>query len=670
MARRRPGRRPDVRRRRAGGDGRRRAGVAGGAVGRASRRRRPSTTWPAWSAPTTCRRWPRPGVRRHPVLPLVALLRERGWVTATRPLAAPRADQPGRLDTAPGPVRPRRGDAVRRRAATRRWRARRPGRAAPRRPDGGPHADPARRTRPPSGSRRPAGCRRPRRPRRAVRRCAARSSSAAPPAPWPRSSSSPAAGRPDAAAVPRRRRRARLGLDKAAWHTRRAPVTRSPTRWSAAPTPGAGSPTTCWPCRGRRSASSPSGAGGRVLDDAAQGQPGALDAGPARRAGRAQLAATAAPRRRRAGRRARRRRLARRVGDAGDAAAPHRRRRARRPPTCSPGCGSTPTGWPPTLAARPRRRRAPSSAAWPRSPATRPTRLPRATASLVDGVLERAARARERSTRDPDRHRRPPRPAPPTAPSCRCWCSAPRSGTSATTLWTAAAARPDRRLRRRRLGPARATATTGRPRGAAHDGRARRRRARVVDDILADAVEPAAVPLRRRLGRRRGRPAAAARRTRPGAARGAAVHRRQDRRRRECGRTGSAGPGLGHAGAGAARPRERWFGPGFLDREPERGSGAAARAAGRRRRGLRPRSARRSPTSTCATGSARSRRPCSRWPGTTTRSPRRAGCAQIADGVADGRLVVLDGVAHLAPAEAPEVVARLIREHVRRRAGA
>ncbi|WP_229052415.1 alpha/beta fold hydrolase [Aeromicrobium sp. Leaf350] len=35
----------------------------------------------------------------------------------------------------------------------------------------------------------------------------------------------------------------------------------------------------------------------------------------------------------------------------------------------------------------------------------------------------------------------------------------------------------------------------------------------------------------------------------------------------------------------------------------------------------------------------------------------------IADGVAHGRLVVLDGVGHLAPAEAPAEVARLIHEH-------
>lgn len=36
----------------------------------------------------------------------------------------------------------------------------------------------------------------------------------------------------------------------------------------------------------------------------------------------------------------------------------------------------------------------------------------------------------------------------------------------------------------------------------------------------------------------------------------------------------------------------------------------------------------------------------------------------IADGVADGRLVVLDGVAHLAPAEAPDDVSRLLIDHI------
>jgi 3-oxoadipate enol-lactonase/4-carboxymuconolactone decarboxylase len=41
---------------------------------------------------------------------------------------------------------------------------------------------------------------------------------------------------------------------------------------------------------------------------------------------------------------------------------------------------------------------------------------------------------------------------------------------------------------------------------------------------------------------------------------------------------------------------------------------------------------------------------------------------EIADGVPDGRFAELDGVAHLAPSEAPEQVAGLIREHLFREA--
>lgn len=44
--------------------------------------------------------------------------------------------------------------------------------------------------------------------------------------------------------------------------------------------------------------------------------------------------------------------------------------------------------------------------------------------------------------------------------------------------------------------------------------------------------------------------------------------------------------------------------------------------------------------------------------------PTPPSCArQIAEGVANGRLVVLAGVGHLAPIEAPRAVARLIRDH-------
>ena len=39
---------------------------------------------------------------------------------------------------------------------------------------------------------------------------------------------------------------------------------------------------------------------------------------------------------------------------------------------------------------------------------------------------------------------------------------------------------------------------------------------------------------------------------------------------------------------------------------------------------------------------------------------------EVADQVPDGRLVVLDGVAHLAPVERPRDVARLVLEHCAR----
>ena len=65
----------------------------------------------------------------------------------------------------------------------------------------------------------------------------------------------------------------------------------------------------------------------RVVDHAAQGEPGALGAGTPRRAGRAAARGHPAPGRRRVARRARRRRLARRVGDAAHAAPPDGGRR-------------------------------------------------------------------------------------------------------------------------------------------------------------------------------------------------------------------------------------------------------------------------------------------------------------------------------------------------------
>ncbi len=69
----------------------------------------------------------------------------------------------------------------------------------------------------------------------------------------------------------------------------------------------------------------------RLVDDAAQGEPGAVGAGPPRRADRPAPRRHPAPRRRRAGRRAAGRRLARRVGDAARPGPPDAGRRCPRP---------------------------------------------------------------------------------------------------------------------------------------------------------------------------------------------------------------------------------------------------------------------------------------------------------------------------------------------------
>ncbi|GAB3762001.1 3-oxoadipate enol-lactonase/4-carboxymuconolactone decarboxylase [Nocardioides ginsengisegetis] len=107
---------------------------------------------------------------------------------------------------------------------------------------------------------------------------------------------------------------------------------------------------------------------------------------------------------------------------------------------------------------------------------------------------------------------------------------------------------------------------------------------------------------------------------------------------------------------------QRWFGPGFLDREPDRGSALLHSLADARDDGY---------VAVCRALAAFDVRdrlgeikvPVLAVAGAEDVATPTDGLAEIADGVADGRLVVLDGVAHLAPAEAPEVVARLIRGH-------
>jgi 3-oxoadipate enol-lactonase len=121
---------------------------------------------------------------------------------------------------------------------------------------------------------------------------------------------------------------------------------------------------------------------------------------------------------------------------------------------------------------------------------------------------------------------------------------------------------------------------------------------------------------------------------------------------------------VGRSGTPAmvAGSAERWFGQGFLAREPERGSallhalcdvddaGYVAVCGALAEFDVRDRLGEVGVSVLAVAGSEDVATP-----------PEKL--QEIADGVLDGRYVELDGVGHLAPAEAPEVVARLIREH-------
>jgi 3-oxoadipate enol-lactonase/4-carboxymuconolactone decarboxylase len=107
---------------------------------------------------------------------------------------------------------------------------------------------------------------------------------------------------------------------------------------------------------------------------------------------------------------------------------------------------------------------------------------------------------------------------------------------------------------------------------------------------------------------------------------------------------------------------ERWFGPGFVEREPERASALLHALSDTVDEGyvqvcgalatydVRDRLGRISAPVLAIAGSADVATPPDKL-------------REIADGVSDGTYVELDGVAHLAPAEAPKVVAGLLREH-------
>ncbi|WP_323792528.1 alpha/beta fold hydrolase [Nocardioides sp.] len=108
---------------------------------------------------------------------------------------------------------------------------------------------------------------------------------------------------------------------------------------------------------------------------------------------------------------------------------------------------------------------------------------------------------------------------------------------------------------------------------------------------------------------------------------------------------------------------ERWFGPGFVEREPARTASL--------QRALRSVSAA-GYVGVCealASYDVRDRlgeiaAPVLVVAGEHDRAVTPAAAQQVADGVQDGRTVVLDGVAHLPPAEVPAEVATLIRHHV------
>jgi 3-oxoadipate enol-lactonase/4-carboxymuconolactone decarboxylase len=112
-----------------------------------------------------------------------------------------------------------------------------------------------------------------------------------------------------------------------------------------------------------------------------------------------------------------------------------------------------------------------------------------------------------------------------------------------------------------------------------------------------------------------------------------------------------------------ASSAERWFGAGFLEREPATGSALLHALQSADAEGY---------VQTCAALAAYDvrarlgevRAPVLAVAGADYVATPPEKLREIADGVKRGRYVELPGVAHLAPAEAPAAVARLVRRHV------
>lgn len=108
---------------------------------------------------------------------------------------------------------------------------------------------------------------------------------------------------------------------------------------------------------------------------------------------------------------------------------------------------------------------------------------------------------------------------------------------------------------------------------------------------------------------------------------------------------------------------QRWFGPGFVDREPAVASALLQHLAHADRTGYA------AACEALAAFDVRGRlgeisTPVLAVAGAHDQATPPADLAYVARSVRNGRLTVLDGVAHLAPAESPAVVAGLITEHL------